>query len=309
MVLIPGGTYLMGSDSHHARPDESPIHEVTVSSFWMDKTEVTNSQFRQFVEETGYVTTAERQPNWEDIKKQLPPGTPRPPDDVMVPSSLVFFPSGQPVSLSNPANWWRWVPGANWRHPEGPDSDIEGRENHPVVHVSWDDAQAFARWAGKRLPTEAEWEWAARGGLENNMFPWGNEGVDTGQHKANIWQGRFPDNNTKEDSFYRTAPVKSFPSNGYGLYDMAGNVWEWTADWYHSEYYSQAKRQGHITNPTGPEKSHDPQEPRVPKRVLRGGSFLCHETYCESYRVSARMKSSPDSGHAHVGFRLVKDED
>lgn len=307
MTLIPGGTFMMGSDTHHARADEAPVHEVTVSGFWMDTTEVTNAQFRQFVEQTGYITTAELKPDWEEIKKQLPPGTPRPPDSVLVASSIVFSPPDGPVSLDNPAQWWSWVSGANWRHPEGPQSTIEGRDQHPVVHVSWDDAQAYARWAGKRLPTEAEWEWAARGGLKGSRFPWGDESVHAGKQKANVWQGRFPDKNTLEDSFYATSPIKSFPKNGYGLYDMAGNVWEWTADWYRSDYYTTAKQQGQVINPRGPSNSFDPQEPSIPKRVLRGGSFLCHETYCESYRVSARMKSSPDTGLSHVGFRCVKD--
>lgn len=307
MVRISGGTYMMGSEDSRARPDESPAHKVTVDGFWMDATEVTNAQFREFVEATGYVTTAERKPDWEELKKQLPPGTPRPPEDVLVASSLVFTPPDTPVSLHNHGQWWSWVEDANWRHPQGPESSIEDKNDHPVVQISWEDAQAYAQWKGRRLPTEAEWEWAARGGLDNPRYPWGNGNAAEGKPKANIWQGEFPHNNTLGDAYYATAPVKSFPENGFGLYDMAGNVWEWTSDWYDAGYYSAAKEQGEMMNPKGPERSHDPQEPHAPKKVLRGGSYLCHETYCESYRVSARMKSSPDTGSSHVGFRTVKD--
>jgi formylglycine-generating enzyme len=306
MVLIPGGIYTMGSEESRARPDESPAHNVKVTKFWMDVTEVTNAQFREFVDATGYVTTAERKPDWEEIKKQLPPGTPRPPENLLVASSLVFSPPDTPVSHMDHSQWWSWIGGANWRFPYGRDSSVEGLESHPVVHVSWDDAQAYARWKGRRLPTEAEWEWAARGGLKNARYPWGNASVDEGQPKANIWQGEFPHKNTLGDSYYATAPVKSFSPNGFGLYDVAGNVWEWTSDWYDADYYRIAKEQGVIENPKGPKQSVDPDEPNAPKRVLRGGSHLCHETYCESYRVSARMKSSPDTGASHIGFRTAK---
>lgn len=307
MILIPGGTYMMGSEDSRARPDESPAHEVTVNSFWMDATEVTNAEFQEFVESTGYVTTAERKPDWEELKKQLPPGTPRPPDEVLVASSLVFTPPDTPVSLHNHGQWWSWLKGANWRHPHGPDSNIEDKQDHPVVQVSWEDAQAYAQWKGRRLPTEAEWEWAARGGLDNPQYPWGDSDAADGSPKANIWQGEFPHKNTLGDSYYATAPVKSFPPNGFELYDIAGNVWEWTSDWYDAGYYRVAKEQGVIENPKGPESSNDPPEPYIPKKVMRGGSYLCHETYCESYRVSARMKASPDTGSNHVGFRTVKD--
>lgn len=309
MMLIPGGTFMMGADNEQARPDEYPKHRVTVDGFWMDATEVTNAQFREFVEATGYVTTAERKPDWEELKKQLPPGTPRPPEELLVASSLVFTAPAYQVQLNNVAQWWSWVQGADWRHPEGPGSSIEGKDEYPVVHVSWDDAMAYAKWAGKRLPTEAEWEWAARGGLEEKTYPWGDEHVDAGKPKANSWQGRFPDKNTLKDQYYDAAPVKSFPANGYGLYDMAGNVWEWCSDWYRHDYYKTVSRKEGVKNPQGPDSSFDPDEPLVPKRVQRGGSFLCHDSYCSSYRVSARMKSSQDTGLSHAGFRCVKDKE
>jgi formylglycine-generating enzyme required for sulfatase activity len=307
MVWIPGGNFLMGADNEQARADEFPKHSVSVNGFWMDATEVTNAQFRSFTEATGYGTTAEQKPDWEEIRKQLPLGTPKPHDSLLVASSLVFtIPSG-PVALNDYGQWWRWVKGADWRHPEGPGSSIQGKDDFPVVHVSWDDAVAYARWAGKRLPTEAEWEWAARGGLEKAVYPWGNEHVEARGPKANTWQGRFPDLNTTRDGFYSAAPIKSFPANGYGLYDMAGNVWEWCSDWYRADYYRVLTAGGEAKNPSGPADSYDPQEPTVPKRVQRGGSFLCHDSYCSSYRSSARMKSSPDTGLSHSGFRCVKE--
>lgn len=308
MVLIPAGKYLMGAvdaDSA-ARPDERPRHLVVVDQFWMDETEVTNAQFRAFVTATGYLTTAERKPVWEEMKKQLPAGTPKPPDEVLVPGSLVFRQPDRPVPLDNPAYWWEWRPGASWRHPEGPGSSLKGREDYPVVHVSWDDAVAYANWAGKRLPTEAEWEWAARGGLGEAIYAWGNESIDLGPPRANTWQGNFPTQNTLRDRFERAAPVRSFQPNGYGLYDISGNVWEWCQDWYRHDYYQSITRSEGVANPSGPVSSFDPDEPTVPKRVQRGGSFLCHDSYCASYRVAARMKSSPDTGLLHSGFRCVK---
>lgn len=306
MIQIPGGTFAMGGDNSQARPDEYPKHTVRVDGFWMDATEVTNAQFAQFVKATGYVTTAEQKPDWEEMRKQLPPGTPRPPDNVLVASSLVFKAPSHAVSLDDYSQWWQWTPGADWRHPDGPGSSTAGKENYPVVQVSWDDAVAYAQWAGKRLPTEAEWEWAARGGQKNAIYPWGNEAVDAGKPKANSWQGHFPNQNTKRDGFYSTAPVKSFVPNGYGLYDMAGNVWEWCSDWYRSDYYQNLAKNGTADNPKGPSQSYDPDEPTVPKRVQRGGSFLCNDGYCSSYRSAARMKSSPDTGLSHAGFRCVK---
>lgn len=304
MVWIPGGQFVMGTAEHTPYRHEQPAHVVKLDGFYMDETEVTNAQFREFVAATGYVTTAEKKPDWEELKKQLPPGTPKPADELLVPGALVFTPPTEAVPLTNPASWWRWVPGANWKQPEGPDSNLDGRENHPVVHVSWDDAVAYATWAGKRLPTEAEWEYAARGGLVGQRFVWGNEAPsDTNGTKANIWQGIFPIHNTRTDGWERTAPVKSYPPNGYGLYDMAGNVWEWCADWYRADAY--AGRQGVVVNPQGPETFWDPAEPLVPKRVTRGGSFLCHVTYCESYRPAARRGTAIDSGMSHIGFRCV----
>ncbi|MBO0934114.1 formylglycine-generating enzyme family protein [Fibrella aquatilis] len=302
MVRIPAGQYAMGADGQQGRPDEYPKHQVQVDSFWMDATEVTNAQFARFVKATGYVTTAERKPDWEELRKQLPPGTPHPDEKLLVASSLVFKSPSQAVSLTDYSQWWQWVAGANWRHPDGPGSSIVSKDNYPVVQVSWDDAQAYATWAGKRLPTEAEWEWAGRGGRTNALYPWGNEPVEAGTPKANSWQGHFPDQNTRWDGFYGAAPVKSFAPNGYGLYDMAGNVWEWCADWYGADYYQTQES----INPKGPAQPYDPQDPTVPKRVQRGGSFLCNDSYCSSYRSSARMKASPDTGLSHTGFRCVQ---
>ncbi|MBD0377596.1 MAG: formylglycine-generating enzyme family protein [Flavisolibacter sp.] len=306
MVLIPGGAFSMGGDNEQASPDEYPKHQVTVKPFWMDATEVTNAQFAAFVQATGYITTAEQKPDWEVLKKELPPGTPKPPDSMLVPASLVFTPTDGPVNLNNYSLWWRWQKGADWKHPEGPGSSIEGKENYPVVHISWYDAQAYCKWAGKRLPTEAEWEYAARGGLRNAVYPWGNEHVNAGKAKANSWEGEFPYWNEQKDGFLRLAPVRSFAPNGYGLYDMAGDVWEWCSDWYDANYY-KTLQSGTAVNPMGPNKSFDPEEPYVQKRSLRGGSFLCNDNYCSGYRVSRRMKSSPDTGLEHTGFRCVKD--
>lgn len=307
MVWVPGGQFTMGSDTPDARPDERPLHPVKVSPFWMDATDVTNAQFRKFVEATHYVTTAERKPDWEEMKKQLPPGTPKPPDEQLVAASIVFHAPAGPVPLNDISQWWAWVPGADWRHPEGPNSNIDGKDDYPVVQVSWDDAAAYAKWAGKRLPTEAEWEFAARGGLEGKKYLWGDDDpTDTGPAHCNIWQGEFPYHNTGHDGYLASSPVHAFPPNGYGLYDMAGNVWQWTADWYRADTYATEAAQGTVTNPTGPPTSLDPDEPYTPKRVTRGGSFLCHASYCSSYRVAARMKTSPDSATNHTGFRCVQ---
>ncbi len=305
MVLIPAGTFMMGADDKQADADEYPKHKVSVDAFYMDEHEVTNAQFEAFVIATGYITTAERKPDWEELKKQLPPGTPKPSDDLLVASSLVFTPPSHKVDLNNYAQWWSWVTGADWRHPEGLKSSIKGKENLPVIQVSWDDAVAYATWAGKRLPTEAEWEWASRGGLENNLYSWGNEDVVEGKPKANIWEGRFPDHNTNRDGFYGLAPVKSFPANKYGLFDMAGNVWEWCSDWYRNDYYKSIKKPEGVKNPQGPADSFDPREPYTPKKTTRGGSFMCNKSYCTGYRVSRRMKSSTDTGSSNTGFRCV----
>ncbi|MFO0897307.1 MAG: formylglycine-generating enzyme family protein [Pirellulales bacterium] len=307
MVWIPGGEFTMGSDDAAARAVEQPKHRVKVSPFWMDEHEVTNAEFRKFVDETKYKTIAEQKPVWEDLAKQLPPGTPKPDDSLLVPGSLVFNPPASAVPLDNAAGWWQWLPGADWQHPEGPNSDLKGRDDHPVVHIAWDDAAAYAAWAGKRLPTEAEWEFAARGGLDGKRFVWGDRVPTDTDALANIWQGDFPHNNTKADHFDRTAPVKSFSPNGYGLYDMAGNVWEWCSDWYRVDAYAgRADLPTAVFNPRGPADSFDPAERYTPKRVTRGGSFLCHVTYCESYRPSARRGTATDSGASHIGFRCVK---
>jgi sulfatase modifying factor 1 len=306
MVAIPEGEFLMGASDDEGRADEYPQHKVKIRGFWMDATEVTNKQFKKFVDATAYVTTAEIKPNWEEIKKQLPAGTPKPDESLMVAASLVFSPTTTAVDLNDASQWWRWTKGANWKHPQGPESSIKGKDNYPVVHISWDDANAYAKWAGKRLPTEAEWEFAARGGLINKKYFWGNEEPEVGKVKTNIWEGKFPYLNSSFDKFEGAAPVKSFLPNAYGLYDMAGNVWEWCSDWYTPEYYMEFSN-GTLSNPKGPTKSYDPMEPTVPKKVVRGGSFLCNASYCKGYRVTARMKSSPDTSLEHTGFRCVAD--
>jgi formylglycine-generating enzyme required for sulfatase activity len=303
MKLIPGGKFMMGCADNTGRPDEYPLHKVEVRSFWMDETEVTNRQFRKFVESTGYITTAERKIKLDLIQaKQLGHI-----DSILPPSSLVFSQPQLNVSLDRPDQWWKLVPGANWRHPQGPGSNIEGKEDFPVVHVSWEDANAYAIWAGKRLPTEAEWEYAARGGLHKKPFSWGSESLQTNMPKANTWQGDFPMKNTGWDGFLGLAPVQSFAPNAFGLYDMAGNVWEWCSDWYDASYYQQNAKTV-LKNPSGPLKSFDPDEPWVQKKVVRGGSFLCDISYCCSYRVSARMKTSTETGLEHTGFRCVIDK-
>jgi formylglycine-generating enzyme required for sulfatase activity len=307
MVLIPGGTFMMGGDNKQASEDEYPKHPVTVNAFFMDATEVTNAEFQKFIDATGYITIAERKPDWEELKKSLPPNTIKPPDSVLVPASLVFKQTHGPVDLNDYNQWWSWVPGADWKHPEGPGSSIKGKENFPVTQVSWYDAMAYCKWAGKRLPTEAEWEFAARGGLVNNIYPWGNEHVNIGNAKANSWEGKFPYYNEKKDGYVTAALVRSFAPNGYGLYDMAGNVWEWCSDWYDANYYKAFSTKKTTTNPKGPEKSFDPEDPYTPKKALRGGSFLCNDAYCSGYRVARRMKSSPDTGLEHTGFRCVKE--
>ena len=305
MVYIPGGSFVMGGDSIWGRPDEFPRHKVKVSAFYIDKHEVTNAQFRAFVEATHYVTTAERKPDWDQIRKQLPAGTPKPADSLLVASSLVFSPPNHAVSLNNASLWWKWEAGADWRHPQGRKSNIDGKDNYPVVQVSWDDAKAYAKWAGKRLPTEAEWEYAARGGKSSSIYPWGNEPIEQGKAKANSWQGHFPNENSQKDHYYRVSPYMTFQPNGYGLFDMAGNVWEWCSDWYRPDYYLQCEKNGIVSDPQGPNNPLDPDEPTVPKRVVRGGSFLCTDQYCSGFRVAARMKTSPDTSLEHTGFRCV----
>jgi formylglycine-generating enzyme required for sulfatase activity len=311
MVWVPPGEFTMGSVGAFARPDEAPPHRVRVAGFWIDRTEVTNRQFAEFVEATGYVTTAEKPPVLDEIMAQLPPGTPPPDPSQLVAASLVFTPTDGPVPLDDVSQWWAWTPGADWRHPEGPESNIADRQDHPVVHVSWDDALAYAQWAGKRLPTEAEWERAARAAKEGADYTWGDEPASERKPQCNFFQGRFPNANTRADGYARTSPVGKFPPNELGLVDMAGNVWEWTADWYRPDEYrrrvSKAKPNAVIDNPRGPSKPFDPRRPQMPQRVQRGGSFLCNDVYCASYRPAARMPCSPDTGMSHVGFRCVAD--
>lgn len=297
MVLIPSGEFWMGcADDGFA--DVRPIHKVHVDAFWMDQTEVTNEQFADFVKATGYVTIAEQKPKAEDF-----PGAP---PENLVPGSLVFVAPPPTVKPHGYRDWWRYVHGADWRHPEGPSSDLTGREKHPVVHIAWDDAVAYAKWAGKRLPTEAEFEYAARGGLDRKLYSWGDELKPGGKWQCNIWQGRFPWKDLVEDGYHFTAPVRSFPANGYGLYDMSGNVWEWCSDWYRADCYQSLAGLALVSNPVGPADSSDPAEPGVKKRVQRGGSFLCCDEYCSRYIVGARGKGEPDSGSSHIGFRCVK---
>jgi formylglycine-generating enzyme required for sulfatase activity len=307
MALIPGGQYFIGSNKPDSYSNEYPKHEVKVSSFWMDVHEVTNYQFMEFVNQTGYVTIAEKEINWAKMKKTLHPGTLKPPDSMLEPGSLIFQATNKPVSLDDEMQWWIWKKGANWRHPHGPGSTIINKMNYPVVHVAWDDAVAFAKWAGKRLPTEAEWEWAARGGLMDPIYPWGNNSITKSQTKANFWQGIFPFMNTEKYGFYESSPVKSYDPNGYGLYDMAGNVWEWCNDYYNIATYKINKEKGICINPKGPDKSFDPNQPDIKKRVVRGGSFLCNDSYCSGYRVSRRIGTSQDTGLIHTGFRCVMD--
>ena len=309
MVLIPGGTYNRGGNSHQSSSNEFPVHKVKVDSFYMDVHEVTNQQFLDFVNATGYITTAEKPLNWNELKKQLPKNTPKPSNEFLLPGSLVFKKTEGPVSLLNESQWWSWVQGANWKHPEGPNSDIKNKMNHPVIHVSWYDAFEYAKWAGKRLPTEAEWEYAARGGNKNPIYPWGNDLIKNSSKKANFWQGNFPYLNTIEDGFEYSSPVKSYDPNNYGLYDLGGNVWEWCYDLYNENAYKIESIKDLCINPKGPKISYDSNVPLVVKRVIRGGSFLCNDSYCTGYRVSRRMSTSEDTGLNHTGFRCVKSFD
>ena len=308
MVLIPAGEFIMGTDDEESYDHERPAHRVKVKTFWIDETEVTNKQFDEFVQATGYVTVAERKPSWEDLKVQLPPGTPPPPDSILVPGSLVFFQPEHPVTLNDYSQWWKWEKGANWKHPEGVGSTLEGKWNHPVVHMAYEDAAAYCDWAKKRLPTEAEWEYASQGkNQKQQRYSWGSELAPNGKLMANTFQGSFPMRNLKEDGFETTSPVKSFPPNDFGLYDMIGNVWEWTSDWYDVNYFQTLSRNALSDNPKGPDKPNDPLEPYSRKRVTKGGSFLCASNYCTNYRPTARQGTSFDSGQSHLGFRCVRD--
>ncbi len=300
MAWIPGGPFLMGSDRHY--PEEGPAHPVTVVGFWMDQYAVTNNQFRRFVAETGYVTVAERPPNPTDY--------PDAPPEMLYPGSLVFQKPMHRVDLRNWQQWWAYMPGADWRHPEGPRTSLAGRGTHPVVHIAFADAEAYALWVGKMLPTEAEWERAARGGLDGAAYTWGDAYDPTRTALANTWQGEFPWQNLLQDRYERTARVGSYPPNGYGLYDMAGNVWEWTTDWYQERHPANATKACCIpVNPRGGpmERSYDPHQPKIaiPRKVLKGGSFLCAPNYCLRYRPAARIAEAIDSSTCHLGFRCI----
>jgi sulfatase modifying factor 1 len=298
MVWIPGGSFLMGSNNHYS--EEAPAHRTTVSGFWMDKFAITNRTFSGFVKQTGYVTVAERPPKAEDYPGAKP--------ELLRPASVVFQKPLFRVDLRNHYNWWTYVIGADWRHPEGPDSSIDDRPDHPVVHIAYEDAEAFARWAGKELPTESEWEFAARGGFECATYSWGEEFTPGGRYMANTWQGEFPWQNLASDGYEGTAPVGQFPANQFGLFDIIGNVWEWTTDWYAAHgSVPKACCGGNIAKGGVREESFDPQAPnvKIPRKVIKGGSFLCAPNYCRRYRPAARMAQPIDTSTCHVGIRLV----
>jgi formylglycine-generating enzyme len=306
MAWIPGGEFSMGAQDPpdmdevgmKATLDSRPIHRVYVDGFYMDKTDVTNGEFAAFVKATRYVTVAERKPRAEDF-----PGAP---PENLVAGSVVFTPPDHAVPLNNHFQWWNYVQGANWRHPLGPESDIKGKDNYPVVHVAYEDAVAYAKWAGKRLPTEAEWEFAARGGFAGKPFVWGDEFRPHGKWMANTHQGQFPVHDTGEDGHAGISAVAQYPANGYGLFDMAGNVWQWTSDWYRPDYYQQLAAAGGVArNPRGPDISYDPSEPNQPKKVHRGGSYLCTDQYCSRYIVGTRGKGEPSTGTNHLGFHCI----
>ncbi len=309
MTWIPGGIFEQGASNSdtYAIQHEYPSHFVAVDGFFMDITEVTNAQFREFVQETDYVTVAERNLSWEILKNQLPPETPKPPDSLLQPGSLVF--DFLNTGIDNPnyhVGWWKWRIGVNWKHPKGPGSDLHGKDDFPVVHIAYEDAMAYCRWADRSLPTEAEWEWAASGGMEKTIFTWGNE-KELLPNMANTWTGKFPSKNNAKDGFENAAPVGSYPGNNFGLKDMSGNVWEWTQDWYNTNYYKKRLIENDtILNPKGPQRALNRSNPYAKEKVIKGGSFLCHIDYCGGYRISARMPNAFDSTSEHLGFRTVK---
>lgn len=310
MVWVPGSTFTQGAKANDrlALAHEKPAHSVAVDGFFIDITEVTNANFEKFVAETHYVTTAERPIVWEEFKKTLPPGTPKPADSLLQPGSLVFNDKAKNVTNYNDfTQWWKWVNGANWRHPEGKESNIIGKENYPVVHISYEDAQAYCKWSNRRLPTEAEWELAAMGNLKNTIYTWGNDESKVNK-EANTWQGNFPNKNTNQDGYAFLAAVKSFPPNSFGIYDMSGNVWEYTQDWYNTNYYQELLAKGETAiNPQGAVEAFNMNNPYEKEKIIKGGSFLCNESYCSSFRISARMEMTEGSSSNHVGFRTVTD--
>lgn len=308
MVWVPGGEFSQGAvpQDEMAMAHEKPAHRVAVNGFFMDITEVTNAAFEKFVKETGYITIAERKIDWEEMKKQLPEGTPKPHDSIMQPGSLTFKKTKSPVpNLYDFSQWWRWTIGANWKQPNGPGSTVKDKGNYPVVHIAYDDALAYCEWAGRRLPTESEWERAARGTKESTIYFWGDDIASLSQ-MANTWEGEFPVSNTQADGHERRSPVKSYAPNDFGLYDVSGNVWEWTSDWYNTNYYKEASSDNEILyNPSGAERPYNQRDPYAREKIMKGGSFLCNASYCASYRVSSRMASSLDSSHEHLGLRTI----
>jgi formylglycine-generating enzyme required for sulfatase activity len=307
MIWVAGKTFLQGAKNtdKFAMPREKPAHKVTVDGFYIDITEVTNKQYSKFVEATKYITIAERKIDWEEMKTMLPANTPKPHDSILQPGSLIFNKNvNVAVNMNNYQQWWAWKIGANWKHPEGPNSTIEGKDDYPVVHIALEDALAYCKWSNRRLPTEAEWESAAQGTNSDAIFTWGNNKTILNSN-ANTWQGTFPTKNDSKDGFKFISPIKSYPSNSIGLYDMTGNVWELTSDLFNVNYYKSLDISKPLLNPKGANKSYSPSNPYQKENVMKGGSFLCHDSYCASYRISARMGVALDSGSDHMGFRTV----
>lgn len=307
MIWVSSKTFLQGAkdSDKFAMPREKPAHIVTVDGFYIDASEITNKEFKKFIEATNYITVAERKVDWEEMKKQLPANTPKPHDSILQPGSLIFNKNvNAVVNMSNYTQWWTWKIGANWKHPSGPESSIDGKDNYPVVHIALEDALAYCKWANRRLPTEAEWEAAAQGVNSDAIFTWGNNEKEL-YTRANTWQGVFPTKNESKDGFEFISPVKSYEPNSIGLYDMTGNVWELTSDLFNVNYYKEINTSKPILNPKGAKESFNPQNPYQVEYVIKGGSFLCHESYCASFRISARMGVTRDSGSDHVGFRTV----